>query len=77
VVMAPDTSARRRSVGSWLIVLGVAVLIWGAGHAVNAAAFYRLSGSDHLERLGLAIEAAGIILAGLAIIVAGSVYRRN
>ena len=78
LVVARDPTARYRGIGTSAIVLGLAIVVWGVGIAfVAAAAFQQFNGSPHLYRIGLVVQAVGLILAGLVTIVLGAVYRRT
>lgn len=67
---------RERILGTLLVVLGLAGLVWGVGEVFAALA---LNGSPlypHDEQIGAWIVAAGILLASLVTVAIGLVYRR-
>jgi hypothetical protein len=68
----------------WLALLGVALLLWGAGQGLLAWAQWRLVGRQLASlgtvsqgHLGLALTAAGIVIAGLVTLVLSATLPRR
>ncbi len=68
---------RNRTVGTLIVVLGLAGLIWGVGLAFTAMAINSSLGVPHDEKIGAWIVTSGVLLAGLTTVVIGFLYRRN
>ncbi len=68
---------RNRAIGTLVIVLGLAVLIWGVGLAFNAVAANSSPLFPHDEKIGAWFAMAGVLLAGLTTVVIGFLYRRS
>lgn len=65
-----------RVVGPGLVVLGLAVLVWGVGQIFNAVAAVN-AGFPHNEQIGAWLTAAGILAGGLVLAIVGLLYRRG
>jgi hypothetical protein len=80
VVVAEDPAVRRQALSTWIVLIGVAVLIWGVGAAFSSAAAFQLNAATagaRLERIGLLLAAIGLCLGGLFAIALGVVYRKR
>lgn len=70
------TRCHHRVVGPGLVVLGLAVVVWGVGAAFNAVAAVN-AGFPHNEQIGAWLTAAGILAVGLVLAIVGLLYRRG
>ncbi|HMD46911.1 MAG TPA: hypothetical protein VKG43_12165 [Acidimicrobiales bacterium] len=77
-VEAPGALRRRKSIGAWTIVLGVAVFVWGVGYLLVAVhAFDKSENVATLVKAGNMLEAVGLMITGLIVLVIGSLYRSD
>ncbi len=69
--------SRNRAIGTLIVVLGLAGLIWGVGLAFTAMAINSAFGVPHDQKIGAWIVTAGVLLAGLTTAVIGFLYRQK
>jgi hypothetical protein len=77
MVVARDDTVRNRSIGAGILILGLAVLIWGVGASFAVAQAYSTPALPHWEQISRLLTSIGLILAGLVIIYIGAVFRRS
>jgi len=70
------TACHHRVVGPGLVVLGLAIVVWGVGAVFNAMAAVH-AGFPTDEQIGGWVTAAGILAGGLVTAVIGLRYRRG
>lgn len=69
-------AGQHRVVGPGLVVLGLAVVLWGVGQVFNAVAALD-AGFPHDEQIGAWISAAALLVIGVAMAVLGLLLRRG
>ena len=75
---ATGRAAQVKAIGGWVIVLGLAIVLWGVGLLLPA--IHQLKTTSQyasLTRYGDLVAAVGVLIMGLVVVVIGSLIRKD